>query len=240
MKKAFVLVSLFLFACNCYSITSPNAGEIYRVKINLTDNFHDFNTATSTCGATTFDAEQNTLISVVSVLPGANMVVVQVVRAFKGVHQVTVNATYCISQSDLSLWCELYDPSDSGILSIPFKLRFAPTTFSTGGTIGYYVGHKFEGRASSTTLLGFAGLGLISLNDISSKTPDSKLGLTIGGGYVWKPSTDKDFQVGIITGVDIFEGADQWVYKYWPWVSLSVGFTFTKRTVSTAQAVNLQ
>ena len=240
MKKTFVVLSLFLLASNCYSTSSPQKNEIYRVKINLVGNFHDFNTKTSTCEDTTFDAVENTLISVVNVLPVTNMVVVKVIRAFNGANQVTRNVTYCINESDLSSWCDLYDPTDTGILSIPFKLRFAPTTFSTGGTVGYYVGHKFEGRTSSTTLLGFMGIGLISLNDISSKTPDSKLGLTIGGGYVWKPSADKDFQVGIITGVDIFEGADQWVYKYWPWVSLSIGFTFTKSTVSTTQAANLQ
>ena len=239
MKKFFALSLLILLGYYCNAAALPNQNETYRVKIDLVDNFHDFSTATKTCGTTLYNAEKNTIFSVIKVLTPQNMAIVEVIRAFKGINQVSVGSTYCISVDDIDSYCEKFDPTDSGILSIPFKLRFSPTTFTPGGTIGYYIGHKYEGRTTAT-LLGFAGLTLISLNDINSETPDSRLGLTIGGGYVWKLKTDTDFQIGIITGIDIFKGADQWPYKYWPWVSLSIGFTFTKSTISPGQANNLQ
>jgi hypothetical protein len=38
----------------------------------------------------------------------------------------------------------------------------------------------------------------------------------------------KNFQIGVVTGTDLFDGASDWSYGYEPWLSVQIGFKFTK------------
>ncbi len=107
---------------------------------------------------------------------------------------------------------------------MPFKIRFNPITIAPGGELGGYYGWYI--KDTNWLFAAHAGLTSISLNNIDAETPENKLGLTIGVALI--NDIGKNFQVGIVTGIDLFDGADKWAYGYAPWLSLQIGFTFTK------------
>lgn len=194
--------------------------------INLTGNFTEFNTQTRTCGTETFSARANTVIELVTP-EGSDKWVIKARRAYVGDDQIQKagGQTYCISTADLESFFIDFSKIDYGILSVPFKVRFEPFKVFPGGTLGGFIGRKFVTQRSTSSWIGFAGLSSIPLNNINSDVIDTKLGVIFGTGYVWYVTDD--FQLGAVMGWDIFDGVGDWVYKYQPWVSFNVGYTFT-------------
>jgi hypothetical protein len=143
-----------------------------------------------------------------------------------------INQNYCISTANLK---DLFNPKgtlDHGVLSVPFKFRYDPVKIMAGGELGYYIGRRW-GR---TSVVSHAGFSPISLNDVNSDVPETKLGLTFGIGLVYRLT--EEFQVGIIEGQDFFEGVESWTYKYKPWISLTVGYAFLKPNKSDVEKAN--
>lgn len=135
---------------------------------------------------------------------------------------------YCISKSDYDNLFSDKAPTNSrtayGFLAVPFKLRFNPTTVAPGGELGGFYGWFI--KDSNWIFAPHAGLTFISLNDINSATPENKTGFTFGLALI--NDVSKNFQIGIVSGVDLFDGADNWEYGYNPWLSVQFGFKFTK------------
>lgn len=144
----------------------------------------------------------------------------------KGENMAVINRYFCISNSALVNYFKKKEKPEVGILAIPFKFRIDPVKVMAGNTIGPFVGKKFEhSNRTSSILLGFASLTNVPLNDLNSSVPETRWGLGLGLGYVWTVSDN--FQTGFLSGVDLFEGVEDWPYKFQPWISLSIGYTFT-------------
>lgn len=230
MKK---VISLLLFFIVCISWANAQArGDLKMAIIDLIDNFNSYDTNKRTCNNDAFSAQANTVIELVTELE--DKWVVKAYRAFvnrdDNDNQIQKSSaiTYCIDKNDLNDFFINFSKTDYGILAIPFKVRFAPFKIFPGGTIGGYIGRKFVQQRSSSTLLGFAGLSSIPLNDVNSDVIDTQLGITVGTGYVWY--VVEGFQIGLITGVDLFDGVNDWPYKYQPWLSFNIGYTFTSQS----------
>src|SRR5690606_34993546 len=104
---------------------------------------------------------------------------------------------------------------------------FEPFSISPGGTLGYYIGRRFNKRNFTNSLVAFSGLSAIPLNNINSDIVDTKMGITGGAGWIWY--VEEDFQIGLLTGVDLFDGVDKWTYGYQPWVSFNIGYSFATK-----------
>jgi hypothetical protein len=139
-----------------------------------------------------------------------------------------VKYPYCISKADYENKFASNPPSNSrtayGMLAVPFKLRFNPTTIAPGGELGGFYGWFLCN--SNWLFVTHAGLTSIALNDVNAATPDNKLGFTGGIGFI--NDVGKNFQFGVVSGIDLFDGVDKWAYGYNPWISLQIGFKFTK------------
>jgi len=133
---------------------------------------------------------------------------------------------YCLSDSGLK---DNFSPQEplltGGVLSVPFKLRFAPVKIMSGGAIGGFVGHKFHHTKDiASTVLAFASLTNVPLNDLNNKVPETQWGLGTGAG--WVLTIPDNFQVGVVAGWDIFSWPADWPYKKTPWLSVSIGYSF--------------
>ena len=138
------------------------------------------------------------------------------------------NIQYCVSHSDYRgnfQNCE-FNPTRTafGFLAVPFKLRFNPTTVAPGGELGGFYGW-FIGD-TRWLVAAHAGLTFVSLNDINAATPENKTGFTFGFTII--NDISDVFQVGFVSGIDLFDGVDTWEYGYQPWLSVQFGFKFTK------------
>lgn len=206
----------------------PEKDDVYKVGITLTNNFHDFQTAGSTCGSSPFSAQPNTLLKVISIID-ANTIAVQIIRAYIAqpgtTNEVTKNLNYCISKHDLSTFTIFQDQTETGFLTVPFKIRISPINVFLGGNIGYFIGHRYDKGKTSSTILGFAGASTVSLNDANADVPETKIGATAGLGFVWK--LKNNFQIGVVSGIDLFDGVEKWKYKFQPWIAFGIGFKFT-------------
>lgn len=204
--------------------------------INLEGNFTEHFTSPESCGTETFSAQINTVIELVNKF--GDRWSVKVYRAYEGDNQIEkkIGKTYCISEDDLNRFFIDFTKLDYGILTVPFKVRFDPFKIFPGGTIGGFVGRKFVRQRSTSTLLGFAGLSSIPLNNINSDVIDTQLGITGGAGYVWYVL--EGFQVGFIAGIDLFDGVNSWPYKYQPWASFNIGYAFTSQSREKNQKLN--
>jgi hypothetical protein len=155
-----------------------------------------------------------------------NTIIVVLSKNNSGGNMAEINKFYCISTIALETYFKKKGKPEIGILSVPFKLRVDPIKIMAGNTVGPFIGKKFyHQNGTSSTLLTFASLTNVPLNDLNASVPETKWGLGIGGGYVW--TLGENFQTGIISGIDLFEGVETWPYKFQPWLSLSIGFTFT-------------
>ncbi len=188
--------------------------------------------SSGSCGTNTFDiGGGNYRIKFISKIDD-NTFLIEIVTNKANVNSTDnyadVNKQHCMSKTDYENKFDFTPPSNSrtafGMLAVPFKLRFNPTTIAPGGELGGFYGWYLGN--SNWLFATHAGLTSIALNDVNAATPDNKLGFT--GGIALINDVGKNFQIGIVTGVDLFDGVDKWVYKYNPWLSVQFGFKFTK------------
>lgn len=116
---------------------------------------------------------------------------------------------------------------DYGLLTLPFKLRFNPSSIYPNATIGPYGGYKIAlGYHWTVSFIGTFGLSGVSLNDVNSKEVENVLGFTYAGGAIF--SYKNKFQIGFVGGADFIGGekGKNWTYENKPWIALATGFTF--------------
>ncbi len=136
------------------------------------------------------------------------------------------NHYYCISKDVIETYFRKAGVRvDFGTLVVPFKLRFDPVSITAGGELGGFLGF-YLGKSNFMPLV-HAGFTFVSLNDANAEVPETKLGFTGGVGFV--SQFGPRFEAGLISGIDLFEGVEDWQYKYSPWLSLQIGYSFTKR-----------
>ena len=115
----------------------------------------------------------------------------------------------------------------AGPLTIPFKLWINDLSLGTDSTLGASVGyiHTLLFGLPSALVVG-GGISLISTQDINSKSPDNKAGLTIVGGLV--VPIKEGFQLGAFAGVDHLggEAGANWIHENAIWVSFGIGYNF--------------
>ena len=144
------------------------------------------------------------------------------------INQVNSNDIYSFNNSGLSenFDYHLVRAFVAGVLAVPFKYQFSGHTFTSGGTLGPYVGVKTDRIAEGTTFLVSAGLAVVPTEDISSKSVKTAAGFSVAGGVVIQPL--RNVQLGLIVGTDILSGSDAANYSYNGklWGSLAVGFSF--------------
>ncbi|MGE0636332.1 MAG: hypothetical protein AB7G44_12525 [Bacteroidia bacterium] len=223
MKKGIITAILQLAVFIGYA---QHEKEVYQMKNNaIVENIlRKFDPGSSTCLTPTFSVGSYAEL-IVSQKFDDNTIVVVLSSNDAGDGMAEINKYYCISKTTLETYFRKKSKPDIGILAVPFKMRIYPLKIMAGNSVGPYIGHKFYHKNSTTsTLLGFASLTNVPLNDVNEKVPQTKWGLGLGGGYVW--TVTGNFQVGLISGVDFFEGVDKWVYKFQPWLSLSIGYNF--------------
>jgi hypothetical protein len=187
--------------------------------------------SSGSCTTTSYDIGSRGKIKFISDL-GSNKYLIEVVRnnvnSATGSNYANDNNQFCISKTDYDNKFSDKAPTNTrtafGFLAVPFKLRFNPTTVAPGGELGGYYGWFI--KDSNWIIAPHAGLTFISLNDINSATPENKTGFTFGLALI--NDVSKNFQIGIVSGVDLFDGADKWTYGYNPWLSVQFGFNFTK------------
>lgn len=224
----FILLAVVSVANNAFA--QSKGDKYYRSNTSTAKVLKKYDTATKTCSTEILDAKKHAKLLVVLTPQdpnSSNSYIVELTNnTIKG---AKINNFYCISGADLATY---FQPDTSGAtvgaLSVPFKIRFAPgesIAFTGGSTIGPYAGYRLGlGKDFDITFIGFASFSTIPINDATSSAPDLKLGLGLGGGTV--ATILNDFQIGLVVGTDLFSGASDWAYKYYPWMSLSVGYSF--------------
>lgn len=231
MKKLFALIPILFLSFQSYAQT---VGDIrFPISGSLNENIvHAFDGSSCT-PSIGFDIGPRGRIKFLKDLGNGNYLIDVTrnnVNSNNGLADfANVNGKYCISKDDYDSFFDKKKWSNSrpvyGFLAVPFKLRFNPTTVAPGGELGGFYGWFI--KDSSWILAPHAGLTFISLNDINANTPENKTGFTFGMALI--NDVSDNFQVGIISGVDIFDGVDDWVYGYSPWLSVQFGFKFTKQ-----------
>jgi hypothetical protein len=216
---------LFLITCFAQkeeAIYHKKGGSIVKDGIRLYEN--------GTCKPDKFDLGGNSRLRFMNKL--RNDESVYVIEVLNAPFNVKVgdnfpdpNLQYCI---DKSVFEEQYRSTkyriSYGALAVPFKIRFDPGTISPGGELGGYFG-VYLGQSS--WILGVhGGATVVSLNNDNSNsdTPDNMIGATLGIALI--NDFDENFQLGVVSGVDFFEGANDWAYGYTPWLSFQIGFKF--------------
>jgi len=138
----------------------------------------------------------------------------------QNISTVKYNTMYKINKSDLPEYFHKFSSGGvGGIFSVPFKL-INNGKVSPGATLGGFYGFKYR----DVILLGADGVSSIPTSDINSKQIETKLGFTAACGIVAEP-LDK-FQLGIVVGIDHL--GNDWQYEDRGWLSLAIGYSFTK------------
>lgn len=258
MKKIILLICTFIVSINLVHSQGINVGDVYVLNYQgeIDGIFYDFNVSTNSCNSTNKPYNAGRFIRFV--VENTNVsdadkveVLIQNNDANGDSDRYAIyEKRYCISKSIINSYFKLINHLDHGALSIPFKLRFNPNDIFPGGSLGYYLGSRryFKGSNVTTTIGGFLTLTTISLSDTgSAKSPNSTIPSTqlgVSAGLMWTWKIDQGFEAGIVSGVDFFNGADTWVYKYNPWVAFSIGFSFTSssnsHTATSAPTIKIQ
>lgn len=202
---------------------------VMRNTANVAGILATYDTQSAACGTTTFDAGQYARLVVANTLDNDRLLVV-LARNSAGEGMAAIRTYYCITKSNLNTYFKPKEGgTEIGVVTVPFKMRFGPMKLMAGNTIGPFIGRRFGSvNGNHSTALGFASLTNVPLNDINDDVPETKWGLGLGAGWVW--SVRRDFQVGVVSGVDLFEGVEKWKYGYKPWLSLSIGYAFLNRS----------
>jgi hypothetical protein len=110
----------------------------------------------------------------------------------------------------------------TGILAVPYKFR--GNEISSDAAIGPYLGYKFE----VVEVIGSLGLSQIAISEIGTEKVDHETGLTAALGISVEVAQDWDF--AFLVGVDHLSGdkGKQWEYQDDAWVSVGIGFNFTR------------
>lgn len=231
MKRLILITFLCIASLLSYSQPDPTKTYFYQGKATIDSVLYSV-TGAATCTNSSFSLGYKSEIKFVQVLAGDRYLIELVgnlANSRPNDNFAEINKRYCISKDFFDNNFKDTAPpktrKDFGILAVPFKVRVDPIQITAGGELGGYFGWYLGDRSSSVAIL-HAGLTFISLNDINSETPETKVGFTGGIGFINK--VNENFQLGLITGVDLFEGVEDWEYGYQPWVSLEIGYKFTK------------
>lgn len=215
----FILMSIFTIA------QSPKEVFIMKDEAIVDNILKRFYPENDNCGTDLFSVGSYAQL-IISNIKDDNTIIIVLSKNNIGEKMGEINKYYCISKSSLNNYFKRKAKPEIGILSVPFKLRFDPIKVMAGNSVGPFIGKKFyHQNGTSSTLLSFASLTNVPLNDLNSSVPETKWGLGLGAGYVW--TIAENFQLGIISGIDLFEGVESWPYKFQPWFSLSIGYSFT-------------
>jgi hypothetical protein len=151
----------------------------------------------------------------------ANTYLVVLTKNNKGAGMGAIDQLYCIGKDNLNQFFRATRGWEVGVLTVPFKLRYDPVKVMAGNTLGGFFG---RGIGKAATFGAFGGLTNVPLSDTNSDVPQTKWGVGGGLGFIWTPVGS--FQLGLISGVDLFEGVEDWHYGYKPWFSFSIGYAF--------------
>jgi hypothetical protein len=234
--KTTITTVIFILMTIYTNAQSPKEVFVMKNDANVDNILKRFDTGNDNCGLDLYSVGSYARLIISRKLDDSTFVVV-LSKNNSGDNMAEINKYYCISKSSLDNYFKRKAKPEIGILTVPFKLRIDPIKVMAGNTVGPFIGKKFyHQNETSSILLIFASLTNVPLNDLNASVPETKWGLGIGTGYVW--TIAENFQTGIITGIDLFEGVESWPYKFQPWLSLSIGYSFTS-TKKEEQALNL-
>lgn len=113
---------------------------------------------------------------------------------------------------------------NTGILAVPYKLRDGE--IASDSTVGPYLGYKFEVVEWVASL----GVTQVSLSSLGTEAVEEKTGLTLSLGVSLEVNDGWD--VFFLAGVDHLSGdaGKDWEYQDKPWLSIGIGFNFTRST----------
>ncbi len=231
------ITTIFFILTTIYA-NAQSFKEVFVMKddANVENILKRFDTGYENCGTDLFSVGSLAQL-IISRKLDDNTFVVVLSKNNSGANMAEINKYYCISKASLDNYFKRKAKPQIGILTVPFKFRIDPIKVMAGNTVGPFIGKKFyHQNGTSSTLLTFASLTNVPLNDLNASVPETKWGLGLGTGYVW--TIAENFQTGIITGIDLFEGVESWPYKFQPWLSLSIGYSFTS-TKKEEQTLNL-
>jgi len=165
-----------------------------------------------------------------------------------GVYYVS-NADF-VADKDLSLGISY------GVLTVPYKYHFSDHALTGGSTVGGYLGLTQNWGFTQVSEVVGAGLALVSTTAATSNftsgtaggttsgiatahssaasTPNSSTagttstltGLTLAAGLLGKIG-NTNTQFGLLAGVDVVAKSDNYQYSGKPWLSLSIGYSFS-------------
>gem|GEM_PF-6211540 len=156
---------------------------------------------------------------------------------------------FAVKKSDMALvaqkWFARSVSAEFGILSIPFKLRFAPFDYSKDISFNATAAAKWRiGRTKENYISLMGGVGITSVTLDSASTFREEAGDTLYvtgsrsaaafsfvGGLVFEFNK---IQIGVFTGFDALGGneARMWRYQYSPFFAVGIGFSLF--TISTS------
>lgn len=220
--------------------TEPEVNDAYEMRQNVivTGQLRAYDTATSSCSPEGQNLGGYAKLIVFAPGPEAHEVVVVLKNNNQGTAELPMadaGELYCLSELALQQYFQKTDSSLAyGVVTVPFKMRFNPLRLMAGGSLGGYLGKTIIRSNDFTgTAFGFASLTNVPLSDLDNLVPETKWGVALGLGFVMNVAGE--FQAGVVSGIDLFEGAGDWPYKYKPWVSLSIGYGFLSGRTSAAE-----
>lgn len=121
----------------------------------------------------------------------------------------------------------------TGILTVPFKYHFTDHATTAGSTIGGYIGYGLNKNAGSVSWIVGGGLALVNPTPASASTTSNPnaststiTGISIATGIIGSVGTTK-VQFGVLVGVDLVEKSQNYKYDGKPWLSFTIGYTFS-------------
>lgn len=217
-------------------------GDKYRnnYNVDLTDILRDYNVASNSCLTTSYTAGPKVRFKIGGPVgtTGSHFVFLSYndkKDTITDPEYAKAKKYYCIKDSDIQLFFRKIERLAWGVVAVPYKLRFNPTQVFPGGSLGGYIGRRaYHGKVTSTMFffVGFPStVSLVNVNTSASTNPNPDLPTTkvgVAAGIGWVLNLTEEFQFGVLSGTDIFDGASTWTYGYQPWVGVSVGFNFLR------------
>lgn len=239
--RSATLISIFLLSCFHICFSQDKSTSLDKIKIN---NIYlvsiEFNANMYEGGCQTTGSKYTVLrLSKVRVEQKDTVnkkIVFQITQGYQGDSSrfAKVHKLYCVNLDDFGLSIDTIKVKartklDYGFLTIPFKFQYSNYVIHPGGSLGGFIGPRFVSAKDSDkgfSLIGFAGLSSVPLNNNISTTNASDIkvvpGLGLGLGGVFSV---KSFQLGLITGWDFYNNDGP---KTNSWLSLSIGYTFLR------------
>lgn len=221
--KATIFILLQL--CSLHALSQDfKEADVYKLKkhkvnLKIDSVLSRYNTGNRSCGKKIWSVDQYANL-VIGKKINENTITVTLQRNGSGDDMAQIGYMYCIDPMDLNDYFRPRAKFEVGVLSVPFKMRVDPIKFMAGNSIGPCIGVRFRNIEPVV----FCSLTNVPLNDMNSAVPETKWGLGFGCGIVG--FVQNNFQLGLISGIDLFEGVESWEYRYQPWLSLSIGYSF--------------